>query len=212
MKTKFLFLSLLIYGIANSQIISGKIFSDENNQPIPYARIGVINESIGTVTDELGNYKIDLSKIDKSKEITVQLGGYKSFVQKVQNFGARNNHDIILKEKVTEIAEVKVSPKTFKNKNWGANSKSKKMGFWYTSNGNSDEAWLKELAILFHNKKKIKIEKININIAQFETENPVVLNFNIYSNEDNRPAKSIVSENLMIELTAEKIKDGTFTF
>lgn len=212
MKKIFLFFSILIYGISHSQIISGKIFSDENNQPISYARIGVINENIGSVTDENGNYKIDLSNIDKSKEITVQLGGYVSFVQKIQAFINLKDHNIILKEKVNEIAEVKINPKTFENKNWGVNSKSKKMGFWYTSKGNPDDNWLSELAILFHNKNRVKIEKIHINIAQFEAEKPVVLNFNIYSNEGKRPGKSILSENLTIELTKENIKDGTFTY
>ena len=212
MKKIVLIYSLLIYGIFHSQIISGKIFSDENNQPIAFARIGIINESIGSVTDENGNYKIDLSNIDTSKEITVQLGGYVSFVQKIQDFIKLNSHNIILKEKVNEIAEVKISPKTFENKNWGVNSKSKKMGFWYTSKGNADDNWLNELAILFQNKKRVKIEKININVAQFETEKPVVLNFNIYSNENKRPGKSILSENLSVEITKEKIIDGTFTY
>ncbi len=211
MKTKFILFFLFAFSIINSQIISGKIISDENNQAIPFARIGVQEENIGAIADENGNYKIDLSNIDKSKKITVQLGGYISFEQKIQDFINLNNHNIILKEKVSEITEVILNPKTYENKNFGVNAKAKKMVFGFSSN-ESNENLYREFAILFSNKKKLKIEKINLNIAVFKTDKPIVLNFNIYSLKDKQPGESILSENLTVELTADKIKDGTFSF
>ncbi|MFC0342901.1 carboxypeptidase-like regulatory domain-containing protein [Epilithonimonas hispanica] len=212
MRLKFTFLFLSIFGITNSQIISGRIISGENNNSIPYVRIGVDGENIGTITDENGNYKIDLTNVDKSKKVTVQLGGYNSFEQDIQNFINSNNHNIVLKEKVNEIAEVKLSPKTYENKNWGINTKAKKVGFWYNSNDDSHGNWREEIAISFSNKKKVKIEKINLNVNQFDTNKPVLLNFNIYSEEKSRPSKSILSEVLTVELTKDQIKDGTFTY
>lgn len=212
MKLKFTFLFLSIFGTTNSQIISGRIISGENNNSIPYVRIGVDGENIGTITDENGNYKIDLTNVDKSKKVTVQLGGYNSFEQDIQNFINSNNHNIVLKEKVNEIAEVKLSPKTYENKNWGINTKAKKVGFWYNSNDDSHGNWREEIAISFSNKKKVKIEKINLNVNQFDTNKPVLLNFNIYSEEKSRPSKSILSEVLTVELTKDQIKDGTFTY
>lgn len=211
MKTKFTLLFLSIFSIINSQIITGKIISSDQNQAIPYARIGVEGESLGTVADEKGNYKIDLTTIDKSKKVTVQLGGYISFEQNIQKFISSNNHNITLKEKVNEITEVVITPKTFENKNFGVHSKAKKMIYGFSSNG-SNASFFKEYAIPFSNNKKLKIEKINMNIAKFVTDKPVVLNFNIYSNINKRPGESILSENLTVELTEEQIKDGTFTF
>lgn len=212
MKTKFIFFLLLFLSIINAQTISGKIVSSENNQIIPYARIGIEDEKIGTIADENGNYKIDLTNIDQSKKIVVQVGGYISFVQKIQDFINSNNHNITLKEKITEISEVIITPKNYVNKNLGVNSKSKKMQFMYSSNGGSNENWYRELAILFSNNKKLKIERINVNIADFKTDKPLILNFNIYSLKDKQPDQSILSENLTVELTEDKIKDGTFTF
>lgn len=212
MKTKFTLLFLWIFSFANSQVISGKILSSENNQVIPYARIGVEEENIGAVADENGIYKIDLTNMDKAKKITVQLGGYISYEQNIQDFINSNNHNILLKEKVNEIAEVVLSPKSYENKNWGINTKAKKAGFWYSSNGGSEANMLQEVAIFFSNRKKVKLEKINVNINQFTTDKPVVLNFNIYSNENNRPGQSILSENLSVKLTEDQIKDGTFTY
>ncbi|WP_050020010.1 carboxypeptidase-like regulatory domain-containing protein [Chryseobacterium sp. P1-3] len=182
MKIKFIFFSLLLFSFANSQIISGKIISKENNQVIPYARIGIENENRGALTDENGNYSIDLSNIDTSKKIIVQLGGYLSFEQIVKDFINSNNHTIILKEKVNEIAELKISPKTFESKNIGVKSKAKKMLYGFSSNG-SNQAVYREFAIPFSNKKRLKIEKIHLNIAKFKTDKPIVLNFNVYSNK-----------------------------
>ncbi|UOE40062.1 carboxypeptidase-like regulatory domain-containing protein [Chryseobacterium suipulveris] len=212
MKIKLIFFSLFIFGFSNSQIISGKIVSNDNNQAIPFARIGIENENVGAIADDNGNYKIDLSNVDRNKVLTVQLGGYESFSNKVYDFINAKNHDIILKEKISNIAEVKLTPKTFENKNWGINTKAKKLGFWFNSNNSSNGNWKDEVAISFSNNKKVKIEKINLNINQFETDKPVLLNFNIYSKEDRRPGKSILSEVLTVEVTKDQIIDNTFTF
>lgn len=211
MKIRFIFFFLLVFSFINSQVISGKIISGENNQPIPYARIGVEEENTGAIADENGNYKIDLSNIDVTKKLTVQLGGYISFEQKIRDFINLNNHNIILKEKISEIAEVTLNPKSYENKNFGVKSKARKMVFGFSSNESSENLY-REFAIFFSNKKKLKIEKINLNIAVFKTDKPIILNFNIYSLKDKQPGESILSENLTVELTEDKIKDGTFTF
>lgn len=211
MKIKFIFFSLLLFGFVNAQVISGKIISNENNQVIAYARIGIENGNKGALTDENGNYSIDLSNIDPSKKIIVQLGGYNSFEQNVRDFISSGNHTIILKEKVNEITELKLTPKAFENKNIGVKSKAKNMLYGFTSNG-SNQAAYREFAIPFSNKKRLKIEKIHLNIAKFKTDKPVVLHFNIYSNKNKQPGESILLENLSTAITADKIIDGTFTF
>lgn len=211
MKIKFTFFSLLLFSLVNSQVISGKITSGENSQVIPYARIGVENENIGALTDENGNYTIDLSNTDHSKKIIVQLGGYNSFEQNIKDFISSNNHNIILKEKINEIAELKIVSKTFESKNIGVKSKAKNMLYGFSSNGSSQTAY-REFAIPFSNKKRLKIEKIHLNIAKFKTDKPIVLNFNIYSKKNKQPGESILLENLSTEITADKIIDGTFTF
>lgn len=211
MKIKHIFFFLLLFSFMDSQVISGKITSNEKNQVIPYVRIGVENENIGALTDEDGNYSIDLSNIDTSKKIIVQLGGYNSFEQTIKDFISAKNHTIILKEKVNEIGELKITPKSFESKNIGVKSKAKNMLYGFSSNG-SNQAAYREFAIPFSNKKRLKIEKIHLNIAKFKTDKPIVLNFNVYSKKDKQPGASILLENLSTEITADKIIDGTFTF
>ena len=62
------------------------------------------------------------------------------------------------------------------------------MYYGFSSNGTTANKY-REFAIPFSNNKKLKIEKININIAQFETDKPIILNFNIYSNKNKQPSE-----------------------
>ena len=50
-----------------------------------------------------------------------------------------------------------------------------------------------------------------MNIAEFNLEKPVILRYTIYNDEKNRPGKSLLEEEITIELTQDKIKDGVFT-
>ena len=68
MKQIFGILTLLFYGIFTAQTINGKIISRENNEPIPYARIGIENENFGAIADENGNYSIDLTFLILSEQ------------------------------------------------------------------------------------------------------------------------------------------------
>ena len=158
MKSKFTFLLLFMYIFITSQVITGKIISNDNNQPIPFARIGVMNENFGAIADENGIYKIDLSNTDKNKELSVQIGGYESFTKKIKDFTLLGNYDIILKERISEITEVKLTAKTFENKNLGVKSKAKNMLYGFSSNGSNQSAY-KEFAIPFSNSKRLKIQK-----------------------------------------------------
>ena len=118
MKQIFGIFTILLYGILNAQTINGKIISKENNEPIPFARIGIENENFGAIADEKGNYSIDLTNVDQNKNITVQVGGFENFSQSVQNF-ISGNHIISLNEKVVDIQEVKLNPKRYSEKKLG---------------------------------------------------------------------------------------------
>ena len=86
MKQIFGIFTILLYGILNAQTINGKIISKENNEPIPFARIGIENENFGAIADEYGNFSIDLTNVSRNNFIIVEYGGYQSFKDKVENF------------------------------------------------------------------------------------------------------------------------------
>lgn len=180
MKAKFTYFLFFIYGILNSQIINGKIISKENNQPIPYAKIGIINESIGATANENGHYSIDLTKINREKTLIIEINGYEKYTQNINNFINSNNYTIILEEKYFEIPEVIVNFKKYFDKNWGINSKAKNINFGFNPSKSKSDFSL-EFGTLFKNDKKVKIKKINLNLNEYKLDQPLLLKFNIYS-------------------------------
>lgn len=210
MKIKYGIFFALINIFLNAQIISGIIQSKIDKEPIPFARIGILDENYGVISNENGEFSIDLTNVDKNKNLVVQVGGYENYSIKIQNINSKN-FEISLNEKVQNIQAVILKKQKFTETNWGSNSHSQKILFaYYPERTNEDKS--KEIAVYFGNSKKVKINKINVNVAELKADQPLQISFNIYSIKDKLPFESIVSENLTTILTNDKIKDGVFTF
>lgn len=210
MKAKLIYLFLLSFGLFNSQIINGKVISKENNQPIPFAKIGVENENHGATANEYGNYTIDLTNVNREKSIIVEISGYKKYAENIDKFINAKNYDIILEDKYIEIPEVIISPKKYIDKNWGINSKNKNINFGFNPSKSKDYSL--EFGTFFTNKKKVKIEKINLNLNEYKLEKPLVVKFNIYSSENGLPKNSLTNEDLVVSVKKDMIVDRTFSF
>lgn len=204
-----LFLSLLAVSF-NAQIVSATIFSKDENKPIPYVKVGVEKEKNGVISDENGHFSIDLSNINTTKPILIEVPGYEKYSQSVQSFKNLDGQKIFLKEKVKNIDEVKIKPKKLVDKNWGVNTKTKSVMYSVNPDIKNDN-FLGETALEFSTNKKSKIKNINLNIASYTSDQPVVMRYSIYSEKNSFPDKNILDEEITVELTKEMIKDGTFT-
>ncbi|MGO4708312.1 carboxypeptidase-like regulatory domain-containing protein [Chryseobacterium sp. 2TAF14] len=90
-------LLLFTAGFYYSQTISGTVISKNENQPVSYAKVGVDKENIGVITDENGNFTIDLSKANTSNKIKIEVAGYEPFTETVANFVKQDQQKIYLK-------------------------------------------------------------------------------------------------------------------
>ena len=205
-KATLLFILFLGFFI-NAQIVSGTISSITEKQPIPYAKIGIENENAGTIADANGNFKIDLTNINKKTNLNIEVGGFEKYAISVEQFLKKNPQTIFLTEKVKEIEEVKINPAKFEKAIWGIKTKTKRIQIGHNpAKAEGDQS--RELAMLFKTKRKAKIEKININISQFRADKPVFIRFTIYD----KNFHPISTEDLHDEITPEKIIDGTYSF
>lgn len=96
-----LFFALLIFSKGHSQTVSGKVLSD-NNEVIPYATVQIGN-SYGVITNEEGNFSIDIRGFKGNDSVTVSCLGYEKNAFLLKEFTAR---DYFLSEKVNELSEV----------------------------------------------------------------------------------------------------------
>ena len=181
--------------------------SKEDRQPIPYAKIGIENQNFGAIADENGNFAINLDDIALESNVKIEVGGFENYSVSAKDFAKKNKQQILLKEKVKDIEEVRINPQKFVQKNWGINTKTVRVMIGHNPS-KSEEDQSKEIAMLFKNSKKTKIEKININITVFKSDKPVFIRFTAYDKNLN----SILEEDITDEITKNKIVDGTYTF
>ena len=209
MKKCFLFLVFIFSIWAQSQVISGTVVSKEDSRPVPYAKIGVLNSAFEVQADEKGRFELQLDKVSKDKELIVAVPGYKQFRSTVHDFIMQNPHDVILYEKVTNIQEVVITPKNYKEKNLGVNSKSKSMMF--TPNMEKGNAVVEETAVAFSSGKRLKVNKININFSRFESTKPIKVRYTVYDDVDGKPGNLILDHDIITTINKDHLEDSTFS-
>ena len=138
--TKFLLLFFFcfttnLYG-QNKIVIEGVVF-DEFNYPIPYASVGIIKKNIGTSSTEDGGFKFLVSENELNDIIEISSIGFQTFKISVQDFMNLADQTFVLKEMITELAEVSIeSPKNivkkaFKKLKENTISRKHKLGLLY---------------------------------------------------------------------------------
>lgn len=200
---------LLAVSTFNAQVISGTIISKNENQPISYVKVGVEKKSIGTISDEKGNFSIDLTNVDPQQKVRIEVPGYEQYTEAVQDFKKHDAQKIFLKEKIKNIKEIAIRPKKLVDKNWGVNTKTKSV-LYSVNPAMSKNDFLGETALEFNAKKRSKIRNINLNIARYTSTEPVLMRYSIYSEKNGFPDKNILDEEITVELTEDMIKDGTY--
>lgn len=193
----------------HAQTICGTVISKDDNHPIPYAKIGIVNSNYGIQADENGKFQIKLDDISRDKELMVAVAGYKQFRSSVENFVKTNPHNIYLYEKVTNIQEVVMTPKNYKDKNLGVNSKSKSVMF--TPNMEKGNDVVEETAVEFSSNKKLKITKINMNFSRFESTTPIKVRYTIYDEKDGKPNNLILSKDIIATINKDDLDDFTYS-
>ncbi len=159
-------------------LIKGIIIDKTTGQPIPFVSIGIIGKSIGTLTDENGNFEVKLYENQKKDSLKIYTIGYKPIVFLVSDFMKEVNQKISLENLPTQLEEVTIRPKKVKYKILGTSN--------YTKNnctGFADMAgnWKgSEAAILIRNNKNSFIESFNFYVIQNKYSDSVLFRLNFY--------------------------------
>lgn len=201
---------ILTVSVFNAQVISGTIISKNENQPVPYVKIGIEKRTTGTISDNKGNFSIDLTGLDPDQKVKIEVPGYELYEEAVREFKKHDQQKVFLNEKTKTIKEIAIKPKKLVDKNWGVTTKTKSILYFVNPVGDK-AGFLGETALEFNAKKRSKIKNINLNIARYVSTEPVLMRYSIYSEKDGYPDKNILDEEITVQLTEDMIKDGTFT-
>ena len=92
-----------------SQIITGKVVDSSNGEPLGYVSIGVINTSLGAITNEKGNFKIDVNGQSPKDVVRISMISFKPQTFTIEELSLKEN-TIKLIASPTQLAEVIVNP------------------------------------------------------------------------------------------------------
>jgi len=199
-KEGLVFFILFIPGLVFCQPHSGKILSSETKLGIGFVNVGIKGKNIGTVSDEHGNFIINLERIDENDSVRFSMIGFESKSFQVGNFKQDTSKFIYLNPRVFSIEEVKVLYQRPRKVLIGYEVTSGlSAGFGYNFLGC-------EFGIKVNIKRPVRLLDLNLNVASctFDT---VTYRLNIYQSIDKSEYKNILTKPIYISFTKDKINE-----
>lgn len=117
-KTGFFLLIAHFIGLSSfaQVIISGKVINQTDGSPIPYANIGVMRSSVGTISNTDGTFSIRIPEKLINDTLVFSALGYGRKLIPIRFLKPDLHHSILLHEKTLVLNDVVVSAKREKNK------------------------------------------------------------------------------------------------
>ena len=126
------FLTFSVFGQSSSQfVVKGNVSDQQTGETLPFASVFLANTTVGTVTNEKGDFVLRIPK-SGSYDLIIKFSGYKTYTQSVQFFEPQTFEvNAKLEVETRVIKGVTVTAK--KDDEWRRNLEDFKMGFLGTS-------------------------------------------------------------------------------
>ena len=191
----FLFLNLQLSG----QTIAGKIVNASNSEPLIYATIGVIETSVGTITDEEGEFSLEVKGIPVNSLVRFSMIGFKSKIYTMEELINKDNI-IRLESEIYKLPEVVVNS-SGKIRKVGTTGISPRGGVCGWGGNQTGEGWeigtkieLGDLPV------RLKSLHIRVNRQSYDS---TLLRLHIRSIVDNMPLSELLNTDILISLKKE---------
>lgn len=193
-------LLLLITAYSYSQCVKGKVIDSESKESLSFVNMGIVNTSIGTITDAKGEFELYISQVPADAELKITMIGYESKTISISEL-ASDFCLIELKKTFVELKEIKVGFNG-RIKNVGnirANNSAGVCGWGGTKFGKGHELGL-ELDL---GDNLVRLEELNLKMHKqsFAT---CVFRLHIREIENGLPVTELLHENIYFELTSPK--------
>lgn len=199
---------LLVTSYCYSQTIHGSVQNTTSKSPIGYVNIGIVGKNVGTVSDEKGNFVIELNDQYDKDTLKFSMIGFKNLQFVVGNFkkdflSKNGNIQIDLAQNITFLNEVIIKPKKYSTKIIGNTTNSSSIVGGFTSNDLGSELG----TVMKIKKSPAFIENVNFNIAVNKYDS-ITFRINIYKMRNGIPVENIFKNPLFV---TTKIKKGTLS-
>ena len=184
------------FGICQVDLV-GQVIDAAIEEPLPYVNIGLVNQNIGTVTDEAGYFELEVPG-NGYADATLRFSmiGYENQDFTLQEYQDQKIFTIPLKEKATALEEVVLTTKKnkYQTKILGNKTTSQLIYAAFTTNklGN-------EMGFLVRGRKNPMIlKKFNVSLVENDY-GPIRFRLNFYDLKDGLPNETLLNENIIVE-------------
>jgi len=197
----FLLVLILNYvsGFGQTELI-GQVIDALTEEPIPYVNIGLVDENIGTVSDEQWYFQLEIDPLQYSQSnLRFSMIGFESKTYVLQEYLQKELLIIPLTEESTELEEVVVSTKRtqFETKILGNKTTTKFIYAAFTTNKLGNEMGF----VVRQRKRPMILKKFNISLVENDY-GLIRFRLNFYSVENGLPTSTLLKENIIIETDA----------
>lgn len=200
MKSYSLYLLLICFnirfGICQVDLV-GQVIDAATEEPLPYVNIGLVNQNIGTVTDEAGYFVLEVPG-NGYADATLRFSmiGFEPQDFTFQEYRDQKILTIPLQEKATALEEVVLTTKRnkYQTKILGNKTTSQLIYAAFTTNklGN-------EMGFLVRGRKNPMIlKKFNVSLVENDY-GPIRFRLNFYDLKDGLPNETLLNENIIVE-------------
>ncbi len=185
----------------NYHVIDGTIFSNQN-KPVPYANIGILNREIGTVSDLNGKFSLTFDKIYMDDTIKISSVGFHPVEIVIKDLPINGEPvSIILKEEIRQLNEVVITAESLKQKTLGNKSESR-----FLSTGFSYDQLGAEMGVKINIRKDpTYVDSFNFNITYNRLSATAIFRINFYSVVKDKPLDNILSQNILVSVKPEQV-------
>ena len=184
------------FGICQVDLV-GQVIDAAIEEPLPYVNIGLVNQNIGTVTDEAGYFELEVPG-NGYADATLRFSmiGFEPQDFTLQEYRDQKILTIPLNEKATALEEVVLTTKRnkYQTKILGNKTTSQLIYAAFTTNklGN-------EMGFLVRGRKNPMIlKKFNVSLVENDY-GPIRFRLNFYDLKDGLPNETLLNENIIVE-------------
>ncbi|MBL6870227.1 MAG: carboxypeptidase-like regulatory domain-containing protein [Flavobacteriaceae bacterium] len=184
------------FGICQVDLV-GQVIDAATEEPLPYVNIGLVNQNIGTVTDEAGYFVLEVPG-NGYADATLRFSmiGFEPQDFTLQEYRDQKILTIPLQEKATALEEVVLTTKRNKYQTiiLGNKTTSQLIYAAFTTNklGN-------EMGFLVRGRKNPMIlKKFNVSLVENDY-GPIRFRLNFYDLKDGLPNETLLNENIIVE-------------
>ncbi len=189
-------------------LLKGIVVDQENNNPLPYVSIGILNKPLGTLTDSTGHYQFEIGQENMQDNLQISMIGYVTQQILIAVLLNTTNEPIRMQRKITLLEEVLVSNKEYKNEVIGKQGSGKFIQISIHNKKSVEETIGSEMGMKFNTKRKNALLKDFNWYLSGNNFNYIKFRVNVYSLKNGNPDSLLCKEQIFA--TVENFKTGWF--